>query len=99
MATGGALVLPGGVIMVGSVAVMLVLPADGSLPLCWITQGLWQSRLGARRRFLSAALAHSRLLGVLVLVVAGQMVVLFGPQGMGLSVKPRDTVLQATRRR
>ena len=97
MAAGGALVLPGGVIVVGSCAVHRVLPVDGSLPLCWITQGLWQSRLGARRRFSSAALAHSRLLGVLVLVMAGHMVVHFVPQGMGLSVKPRDTVLQATR--
>ena len=94
-----ALVLPSGVIMVGSCAVHRVLPVDGSLPLCWITQGLWQSRLGARRRFLSAALAHSRLLGVLVLVVTGHMVVQSVPPGVGLSVKPSDTVLQATRRR
>ena len=99
MAAGGALVLSSGVVMVGSRAVLHVLSADGSLPLCWITQGLWQSRLGARRRFLSAALAHSRLLGVLVLVVAGHIAVQSVLLEMGLSVKPSYTVLQATRRR
>ena len=85
-AAGGALVLSGGAIWVGSCAVGCVLSVGGSMPRFWTTQGLWGSKLGARRRFISAALAHFRSLVIRVLVLAGQPMACSVPQVVGYSV-------------
>ena len=79
MAAGGALVLSGGVVWVGSCAVGPVLSVDGSFAWFWTARGLWGSRLGARRRFSSAALAHSRSLGLGVWGMAGHVMVFHVP--------------------
>ena len=72
MAAGGALVLSGGAVWVGSCAVGRVLSVDGSMPWFWTAQGLWEVEIGRETPILSAALAHFRPLVARVLVMAGQ---------------------------
>ena len=92
MAAGGALVLSGGAVWAGSCAVGSVLAVGGSMPWFWTTQGLWGSKLGARRRFISAALAHFRPLVIQGLVLATQPTACSVPQVMGYSVALINTV-------
>ena len=75
MAAGGALVPSGGVVMVWSCAVVVVLPADGSFAMVMDRPGALAVEIGRETPILSAALAHSRPLVIRVLVMAGQPMV------------------------
>ena len=79
MAAGGALVLSGGGIWVGSCAVGCVLAVGGSLALVSDRPGTLGVEIGRETPILSAALAHSRPLVIRVLVVAGQPMAGFVP--------------------
>ena len=82
----------GGVVVVGSCAVLVVLPADGSFALVLGRPGALAVEIGRETPISSAALAHSRPLGARVLVMAGHMVVHLVLSGVGLSVIPIGTV-------